>query len=568
MTFKLKRALIGLTVLAQIIAPMTASAATPARADKMMISTANPLATKAGLAVLQKGGSAVDAAIAAQMVLNVVEPQSSGIGGGAFMLHWNAADKTLSTFDGRETTPAAADENLFIKDNEKMKWRAAVVGGRAVGAPGLLAMLEKAHGDHGKLPWRELFQAAIDTADKGFKVSPRMSASIANEAKVGGLGRYPAAKRYFFGDDGEALAAGTLLKNPELADTFRRIADGGARAFYQGEIARDIVAAVRAATDNPGLLSEDDLKNYQAKERPPVCAAYRQYRVCGMGPPTSGGLTVIQMLKILENFDLPSLSPLSPQAAHLFTQAGRLSYADRATHMADSDFHTVPVKALLDENYLRGRSALIDPTRDMGKASQGLPNNAMQSGLSPALPSTTHLSVVDQYGNAVSMTSSIENAFGSTLLVRGFLLNNQLTDFSFAAKGQDNALIANRVQAGKRPRSSMSPFIVFENDAPYLVIGSPGGSRIINYVARAIIAVLDWNLNVQDALNLPHYVNRNGGTDLEENTIAVQLKDELEAMGHTINVRGLTSGLHAIHLTDGELHGGADPRREGVAAGL
>jgi len=299
-----------------------------------------------------------------------------------------------------------------------------------------------------------------------------------------------------------------------------------------------------------------------------VCAPYRKYRVCGMGPPTSGGLTVIQMLKILENFDLASLSPLSPQAAHLFTQAGRLSYADRAAHMADADFHPVPIKALLDEDYLKARAALINPARDMGKAVQGLEDNATQAGLTRALPSTTHLSVVDQYGNAVSMTSSIENAFGSTLLVRGFLLNNQLTDFSFAAKGADDTLIANRVQANKRPRSSMSPFIVFENDAPRLVIGSPGGSRIINYVAQAIIAVLDWNLNVQDALNLPHYVNRNGGTDLEKDTAAAQLRGALEAMGHTINVRALTSGLHAIHLTNGELQGGADPRREGVAAGL
>ncbi|MGI9296844.1 MAG: gamma-glutamyltransferase [Gammaproteobacteria bacterium] len=558
---------IWIFVAAVCVANPSAVAAS-ARAEKMMIAAANPHAAAAGLEILKRGGSAADAAIAAQMVLNVVEPQSSGIGGGAFMLYWHAADESLHTFDGRETAPAAADENLFAPGGEKMKWRDAVVGGRAVGAPGLLAMLETAHRKHGRLPWAELFAPAIQIAENGFAVSPRLSESIANESEKGGLGRYAAARKYFFTAEGKPLPPGTILKNPELADTFRKIAAGGARAFYEGEIARAIVAAVRGAADNPGALSESDLQNYRAKTRPPVCLPYRKYKVCGMGPPTSGGLTVLQILKILENFDLSEIPPMSAAAAHLFSQAARLAYADRAMHIADSDFHPVPVARLLDSEYLKSRARLISPARDMGKAAPGFANDSA-AGVSPAQPSTTHLSVADKYGNVLSMTSSIENAFGSTLMARGFLLNNQLTDFSFAAAGEDGEKIANRVQANKRPRSSMSPMIVFDEDgAPLLAAGSPGGSRIINYVARSLIAVLDWNLDAQGAASLPHYVNRNGATDLEKGTAAEKLRGDLEKMGHKINIRPLVSGLHLIHFTDGELHGGADLRREGVAIGI
>lgn len=536
----------------------------------MMISAANPLAAEAGLDILRRGGSAVDAAIAAQMVLNVVEPQSSGIGGGAFMLHWDSGAGELQTYDGRETAPMAADANLFAPGGDPMKWRAAVVGGRSVGAPGLLAMLELAHSRHGNLPWRDLFEHAIRIAEEGFEVSPRMSASIANEAEVGGLGKYSDAREYFFTPSGEALPAGTTLKSPRLAETFRQIAAGGSRAFYEGKIAEQIVAAVQATSDNPGLLSLDDLKNYRAKARPAVCAPYRQYQVCGMGPPTSGGLTSLQILKILENFDMGSMDPLSAEAAHLFTQAAKLAYADRAAHMADIDFAPVPVGALLNEDYLKERAGLIDISRDMGSASSGIPlPPELAVGVSPEAPSTTHLSVVDEDGNALSMTSSIENAFGSTVMAGGFLLNNQLTDFSFAERSKDGALVANRVEPGKRPRSSMSPTIVFdESGAPSLIIGSPGGSRIINYVARAVVAVIDWNMDAQSALDLPHYANRNGATDLEEGRDLETLGRQLEEMGHKVNVRSLTSGLHAIHIVDGELHGGADPRREGVAAGI
>ena len=545
------------------------SAAQSVIAKNAMISAANPFAVKAGLSILKKGGSAIDAAIAAQMVLNVVEPQSSGIGGGAFLLHWQASNQTLTTFDGRETAPAAADEKLFTLDGTTMKWQDAVVGGRAVGVPGLLAMLYMAHQKHGKLPWASLFAPAIEIAENGFEVSARLSASIARAAK-NGLGRYPAAKQYFFTDDGAPLPVGYKLQNRRFAQTLRNIADNGIAAFYEGDIARRIVAATRDAKDNPGVLSLQDLQNYRAKMRPPICRPYRQYKVCGMGPPTSGGLTVLQILGTLENFDMAALSPLSSSAAHLFTQAARLSYADRAAHIADSDFHPTPIAPLLNADYLKSRARTIDPNADMKKAQTGFTANAI-SAKSFELPSTTHLSIVDQDGNAASMTSSIENAFGSTLMVDGFLLNNQLTDFSFAAKNQDGLLIANRAQANKRPRSSMSPTIVFTShngkDAPYLIIGSPGGSRIINYVARSIIAVLDWNLDVQAALNLPHYVNRNGATDLEADTKAVMLKENLENIGHQVNVRPLVSGLHAIHIINNTLHGGADPRREGIAAG-
>ena len=556
------------SIILAICIAISPAVAAPSRAQKMMIAAANPLAAEAGLAILKRGGTATDAAIAAQLVLNVVEPQSSGIGGGAFLLHWDSATKTLDTFDGRETAPAAADENLFVSGGEKMKWRDAVVGGRGVGAPGLLAMLEMAHRKHGKLQWAELFAPAIRIAEEGFAVSPRLSESIKSESEKGGLGRYAAARKYFFTAEGKPLSAGTILKNPELAETFRKIAAGGARVFYEGDIARDIVDAVHNAADNPGVLSVADLRNYRAKMRPPVCASYRGRRVCGMGPPTSGGLTTLQILKILENFDLSAMRPLSAQAAHLFSQAARLAYSDRAAHIADSDFYPTPAARLLDEEYLKSRARLINPGRDMGEAVQGLTTTAAAE-ISRALPSTTHLSIVDADGNALSMTSSIENAFGSTLLVRGFLLNNQLTDFSFAAADEDGAAIANRVQANKRPRSSMSPIVVFDKDGmPLLVVGSPGGSRIINYVARTIIAILDWDLNAQDAAALPHYVNRNGATDLEKNTAAESLRDELEKMGHKTNIRPLVSGLHIVHFVDDELQGGADPRREGIAIGI
>jgi len=537
-------------------------------AKEYMVAAANPYASEAGMRILEKGGNAIDAAIAVQMVLNLVEPESSGIGGGAFALYWDNQEKVLSSFDGREKAPMAATGKLFQQDNKNMNWWEALAGGRAVGVPGVVALMETVHQKHGKLPWAELFDDAIKLSETGFEVSPKLAASIVNRTNPA-LGRYEATWNYFF-PDGKPLQAGSIKKNPEFAMTLRRIALLGAKGFYKGQIAMDIVSAARfTAADNPGLLTINDMTQYQAIERPPICAPYKQYEICGMGPPTSGGMTVIQILKLLEDKALNQHDPLSPEAVHLFTQAGKLAYADRAKYMADADFVKVPVEGLTNADYLKQRAKLIGD-HDMGKASAGNPPNAEINWLaanSPEQPSTTHFSIVDKQGNGFSMTSSIEMAFGSTVMVRGFLLNNQLTDFSFSDE-KDGEKIANRVQPGKRPRSSMSPFMVFDKDKQLvMIIGSPGGSRIINYVAKTILGVLEWNMDIQAAINLPHYVNRNGATDLEAGTDAEALKDKLEALGHTVNIRDLNSGLHGITINQEGLQGGADPRRVGRALG-
>ncbi|MFT4607083.1 MAG: gamma-glutamyltranspeptidase/glutathione hydrolase [Gammaproteobacteria bacterium] len=538
------------------------------KSKEYMVSSANPYASEAGMRMLTKGGSAIDAAIAVQMVLNLVEPESSGIGGGAFALYWDKATKSLQSFDGREKAPMAADGKLFQQDNKNMNWWEALAGGRAVGVPGVVAMMEKVHRQHGKLPWAELFEDAIKLSEDGFEVSPKLAASIAKGTNPA-LGRYETTWNYFF-PDGKPLQAGVMKKNPELAMTFRRIALLGSTGFYKGQIALDIVNAARnTAADNPGLITIDDMVAYEAIERPPVCAPYKNHKICGMGPPTSGGMTVIQILKLLEGKNLSQYGPLSPEAVHLFAQAGKLAYADRAKYMADADFVDVPVEGLIDTDYLSERAKLIG-LEDMGKATPGIPPNADANWLvskSPEQTSTTHFSIVDKEGNGFSMTSSIEMAFGSTVMVHGFLLNNQLTDFSFSEE-KDGVLIANRVQPGKRPRSSMSPFMVFdENDNLSMVIGSPGGSRIINYVAKTMLAVLEWDMDIQSAISLPHFVNRNGGTDLEKDTDAAKLKEALEALGHKVSVRDLNSGLHGIIINSEGLQGGADPRRVGRAIG-
>lgn len=537
-------------------------------AKDYMVSSANPYASEAGMRILAKGGSAIDAAITVQMVLNLVEPESSGIGGGAFALYWDKANKSLQSFDGREKAPMAADGKLFQQNGENMSWWEALAGGRAVGVPGVVAMMEKVHKQHGKLSWRELFEDAIKLSEEGFEVSPKLGASIAKGTNPA-LGRYEATWNYFF-PDGKPLQAGVIKKNPELAMTFRRIALLGSKGFYKGQIALDIVNAARnTAADNPGLITINDMVAYEAIERPPVCAPYKSFKICGMGPPTSGGMTVIQILKLLENKNLGQYEPLSAEAVHLFAQAGKLAYADRAKYMADADFVNVPVEGLINGDYLSERAKLIG-LEDMGKASPGTPPNADTNWLvstSPEQPSTTHFSIVDKEGNGFSMTSSIEMAFGSTVMVHGFLLNNQLTDFSFSEE-KGGTLIANRVQPGKRPRSSMSPFMVFdENDNLSMVIGSPGGSRIINYVAKTMLGVLEWNMDIQSAISLPHFVNRNGGTDLEKDTDAAKLKEDLEALGHKVSVRDLNSGLHGITINSEGLQGGADPRRVGRAIG-
>jgi gamma-glutamyltranspeptidase/glutathione hydrolase len=538
-------------------------------AAEFMVAAANPLAVQAGYDVLKEGGSAVDAAIAVQLMLNLVEPQSSGIGGGAFMLHHDAKTGRLIAYDGRETAPAEATPDLFLgPDGKPMPFNDAVLGGRSVGTPGTVRLLETAHKAHGRLPWDRLFRPAIERAEQGFEVSPRLAALVASEAQS--LGRYEATRAYFL-PEGRPLAAGTTLRNPAFAETLKAIAQGGAEAFYGGDVARDIVRTVREAPGNPGRLSEADLAGYKVAEREPVCGTFRRNRVCGMGPPSSGGIAVLQILGLLEHFDLRSLAPLSAEATHLFMEASRLAYADRNLYVADDDFVPVPVGGLLDPAYLTGRAQLIDRTRAMGAAKAGNPpwreGRAWGPDASLEIPATSHVSIVDKDGSIVSMTTTIEAGFGSRLMVRGFLLNNELTDFSLAPVA-DGRPVANRVEPGKRPRSSMAPTIVFGPEGtPRLVVGSPGGARIIGYVARAVLGVVDWKLDAAKAVALPHALTLGGAAELEEGTEAAALKPLLEAMGHTVSVREQNSGLHAIELREGRLVGGADPRREGVALG-
>lgn len=546
---------------------------TAVAARQEMAVAANPHAARAGAAILADGGSAVDAAIAMQLVLNLVEPQSSGIGGGAFLLHYAAETGAVESYDGRETAPSAATGDLFVKpDGSLPGYFEALVGGNSVGAPGLLRMLEMAHAAHGRLPWERLFEPAIALAEQGFAISPRLN-NLAG--RVPTIKNLPAVAHYLLDGAGEPKAVGTILRNQAYADTLKQIAAGGADAFYQGDIASDIVAAIQHSPVNPGLLSLQDIAAYQAKQRPPVCSRYRGYRVCGMGPPSSGGVTVMQILGLLEPFDLAALAPDSVEATHLFAEASRLAYADRNLYIADSDFVDVPVSGLLDADYLRARADLIDPMQAADDAAAGTPPGAEDARLipadSPELPATSHLSVVDRNGNAAALTTSIEFAFGSALMVRGFLLNNQLTDFSFVAE-RDGHLVANRVEPNKRPRSSMSPTLVFDaQDRLVLVVGSPGGTRIICYVAKTLVGVIDWGLDVQSAVDLPHRCNRGEATDLEQNSGLERHEAALTALGHTVKVRDMNSGLHAIHIiydSDGAtLHGAADPRREGEAVG-
>ncbi len=536
--------------------------------QRHMISTAHGHATAAGLEILRAGGSAIDAAIAAQMVLTLVEPQSSGIGGGAFLLHYNAEARHVEAYDGRETAPGAAHADMFLTpDGDPLKRLDAVAGGKSVGVPGVLRLLEAAHRDHGKLDWARLFLPAIELADHGFEISPRLHRSI-RIAKL--LKDFEPARQYFFTPAGEPKPAGSLLINPDLADTLRRIASGGANAFYGGVIGRDIVQAVRSAPRNAGAIRFIDLTRYRAKRREALCRNYRRWRVCTMPPPTSGGVTTLQILGMLERFDLASLKPGSVQAVHLISEASRLAYADRALYLADPDFVRVPVRALLSKTYLGKRARLISAVRTMGKATAGNPRGvdpAWGAGEALELPSTSHLSVIDRDGNAVSMTTTIESVFGSRLMTRGFMLNNQMTDFSFrpAVKGRP---VANRIAPGKRPRSSMSPTLVFDRGGKLvLTVGSPGGSRIIGYVAKALIAALDWNLDLADAFALPNHVNRNGPIDLERGTRLIQIKPALEALGHKVRVRRNGSGYHGIRVTPRGFDGAADTRREGVADG-
>ena len=536
-------------------------------ARHQMVAAANPLAAEAGRRILRAGGSAVDAAIATQMVLNLVEPQSSGIGGGAFLVIWNSGKKALTTVDARETAPAAAKPDRFLgSDGKPLRFYDAVVGGKSVGVPGVLHGLELAHKAHGRLPWAKLFDPAIELAESGFPISPRLNGLLKSEPH---LAKTPAAKAHFYDADGNPKAIGTRLTNQPLAETLKAIARGGADAFYSGDIARDIVATVRGAA-TAGDLTEADLAGYRAKERPAVCGPYRVWEVCGMGPPSSGGLTLLQILGVLESFDLKAEAPWSIRGLHLLSEAERLGYADRGLYMADSDFFPVPIKGLTDRGYLKGRAALIKPDASLKVAQPGTPPQttaALGADDALELPSTTQISIVDRWGNAVSMTTTIEDGFGSRLMVRGFLLNNQLTDFSFSPE-ENGKPVANRVEAGKRPRSSMAPTLVFDrNRRLVMVVGSPGGSAIINYVAKVIVATLDWGQDIQSAISFPNVGSRNGPTEIEEGPSAAAIAASLRALGHETRIAEYTSGIQGIVVTRKGLTGGADPRREGVALG-
>lgn len=538
-----------------------------AHAQRHMVAAAHPLAVEAGLQMLDAGGSAVDAMIAVQLVLNLVEPQASGLGGGAFLLHYDAANRSMRAYDGRETAPTAATSELLMREGKALQFRDAVVGGRAVGTPGLARLLEQAHQQHGKLPWAALFKPAIDLAEKGFPLSPRIHALLQRDRAIAGEAT---ARAYFLTANGAPKPAGTLLRNPEFAGTLRALAAGGADAFYRGDIARDIVAAVRNHATNPGLLAEADLAGYAVRSVEPLCAPYRAFRVCGMPPSSSGGIAVLQMLGMLAQQNMSAVTPGSAQAVHLIAEAGRLAFADRNRWVADDRFVDVPVRGLLDPAYLAARAQLIQPGHSMGRAEAGTPPGARLAyadDVVDEVAGTSHIAIVDGDGNAVSMTTTIEAFFGSRVMVRGFLLNNQLTDFNFNPL-ENGRPVANAVAPGKRPRSSMAPTLVFRNNGDlHLVVGSPGGSRIINYVAKALVATLDWNLDIQAAITLPNAGSRNGPTELERGTAAELLAEPLKALGHNVEITDMTSGLHGIMRIGREWQGGADPRREGMAKG-
>ncbi len=543
----------------------------PVTSTRWMVAAANPIAVDAGASILKQGGNAVDAAIALQLVLGLVEPQSSGLGGGAFLLLHDARTRKLIAFDGRETAPAAATADRFMHDGAPMSFFRALSGGKSVGVPGTVRLLETVHRAHGRLPWSALFAPAIALAENGFAVSPRLHALIGQEGKF----TQPRARAYFLGDDGKALAIGATLRNPAYAATLRSIAAGGADAFYRGDIARDIVDTANGTPTDPGDLTLADLANYRVVVREPVCDAYRTYRICGMPPPSSGGIAVLQMLKMLEPFDLRAMGPATFWSVHFFSEAGRLAFADRNVFVADPAFFTPPA-GLLDPGYLRARSALISPDASLGVAPRGSPPDVAPVARKVALgqdnaldlPSTSHISIVDAFGNAVSMTTTIEYGFGSRLMTRsGFLLNNEMTDFSFAPT-DNGKLVANRVEPGKRPRSAMAPTIAYDRFGQVAIVtGSAGGPAIINHVAKTLIAMIDWDLDPQAAVALPNFGSRNGPTELERGTPVAALEPKLKALGAPVRVLEQNSGLQAIQRTRNGWIGGTDPRREGVVRG-
>ncbi|MBP5980136.1 MAG: gamma-glutamyltransferase [Halomonas sp.] len=549
--------------------------------ESFAVAAANPLATDAGYQVLANGGNAVDAAIAVQMVLTLVEPQSSGIGGGAFLMHYDGSD--VQAYDGRETAPAAVTGELFMQDGEPLPFMDAVASGLSVGVPGTVRMLEQAHKEHGQLAWEELFIPAITLAEEGFAVSQRLHTSLESDEA---LKNDPLAGQFYYNEDGEPLAVDDMLKNPALAEILRRIASEGSAALYEGEIAEDLVNRVQSHGVRPGSMTLEDIQDYHSVERDPICTPWQQWEVCGFPPPSSGHITVMQILGMLDQRPLLE-APLDNGVSssgwlHQFLEASRLAFADRGRYIADPDFVEAPGgdwTLMLAPDYLASRSELIGDTSMGDSAQPGNPGELNVSWASqPAQPEygTSHISIIDGDGKAIAMTTSIEQAFGSRILADGgtglpggYLLNNELTDFSFVPE-VDGEPVANRVEPGKRPRSSMSPTLVFDGETGELVasLGSPGGAAIIHYTARTLVAMRDWGMNAQEALNLPHAITTGGDVYLEEGRFPDATKQALEAYGHTISERELTSGLQAIRrLEDGTLFGGADPRREGVVMG-
>jgi gamma-glutamyltranspeptidase/glutathione hydrolase len=551
-------------------------------AQRFMVAAANPLAADAGYQVLKAGGNALDAAIAVQMVLTLVEPQSSGIGGGAFLLHWDG--RSLDAWDGRETAPAEADERLFLRpDGKPMDFNDAVVGGRAVGVPGTVSMLEAAHRHHGKLPWSTLFQRAIALADQGFRMSPRLHMRLKVDAALRSDAQ---ARAYFYAADGEPHAVGTLLKNPALAEVLRGIAARGSAALNMGPVAADIIKRVRGHATNPGRLTEADLAGYAPKRREPICTDWKAvWRVCGFPPPSSGHITVMQILGLIER-TAPVAQPLADKLPsvdwlHTYTEASRLAFADRAQYLGDPDFVPPPAgrwASLLDDAYLRQRASLIG-RESMKAAKPGTPAGAASAFTGQAEQpesGTSHISIVDGDGRAIAMTTTIEAAFGARLMsdggtgkAGGFLLNNELTDFSFVPADAEGRVVANRVQPGKRPRSSMSPTLVFDRRDGRLVmsLGSMGGPVIIHSTARTLVGALDWGLDAQRAIDLPNFGSFNGPTVLERGRFPVATIEALKARGHVVIEIEMTSGLQAIQRRGNNWFGGADPRGEGVAVG-
>ena len=526
-------------------------------APQSMVAAANPLAVEAGLDVLRRGGSAVDAAIAVQIVLGVVEPQASGIGGGGFLLHYDAASGATAVYDGRESAPAGATPAMFLdRDGKPLGFRDAVASGISVGVPGVLAMLELAHKEHGKLAWRDLFQPAIALARDGFAVPPRLAAWL---ERAPSLRDDPDIRATYFNADGSPKKRGERVANPALAEAMHLIADQGVQVFYQGAIAVEMVKRVRNHV-RPGSLSLADLADYRPIKREALCGPYRIWVVCGMPPPSSGGIAILQVLGLIEPFDVWRDPPDSLRVLHLVAEASRLAFADRDRYVADPAFVAVPVAGLVSPAYIAERRLLISPDRSMGVVGPGVPPGYIERG-------TSHISIVDRWGNAVSFTTTIEAPFGAQIMVRGFLLNNELTDFSPRPES-DGRLVANRVEAGKRPRSSMSPTLIFDSDHKLVAaLGSAGGARIIGDTLQTIVGVLDWKLSMQDAIALPRIANLNGPTELEEGTSAMARADGLRALGHQVQVRAHDGGLTGVRRIEDGWEGGADPRRDGVAKG-